>query len=57
MTRRFTAQHMHNGYAAMGGSLRRPIHKGASSGLSVAQAIARERAAAARASRIKAGKK
>ena len=56
MARRFGAQHMKNGYAAMGGSLKRPVY-GHASGKSVAQAIAQERAAAARQAAIKAGKK
>lgn len=52
MARHFGAQHMHNGYAAMGGNLKRPRYAGIS-GQSIAQAIARERAKAARAAKIK----
>lgn len=48
MARHFGAQHVKNGYAAMGGSLKRPIYSGINSGMSVAQSIARERAKAAR---------
>jgi hypothetical protein len=54
---RFTKTHTRNGYAAMGNSARRPHYAGMNSKRSVAEAIAAERAAAARASKIKAGKK
>ena len=57
MARGFGAQHMRNGYAAMGGSLARPIYGGVNSGRTVAEAIAAERAAAARAAKISAKKK
>lgn len=56
MARHFGPQNMRNGYAAMGGALRRPMHKGASN-RSVAESIAAARNAAARQARIKAGKK
>ena len=48
MAKKFTAQHMRNGYAAMGGALGRPIYKGINSKRSIGEAIAAERAAAAR---------
>lgn len=48
MSKRFGAQHMKNGYAAMGGSLRRPIYGGAKQQTSIAEAIAAERRRAAR---------
>jgi hypothetical protein len=48
MARHFTAQCVKNGYAAMGGSLRRPVYSKAVSGSSVAEAIAAERRKAAR---------
>lgn len=48
MPRRFGAQNIANGYAAMGGNLARPIHKGFDSGRTVAESIAAERAKAAR---------
>ena len=57
MSRHFGAQHTRNGYAAMGGSLRRPVYSGVNSGKSVAQAIAEERARAARIARANSGKK
>lgn len=53
MAKRFGAQHIKNGYAAMGGSRLRPVYAGFNSGRTVADAIARERAAAARAAKIK----
>ncbi len=53
MAKRFTRRHTANGYSAMGGSLRRPIYKGMNSKRSVAEAIVAERAAAARAAKIK----
>ena len=56
MTKRFTAQHIKNGYAAMGGSLKRPRYAGAS-GRNIREAIEAERRAAAKAARVKAGKK
>lgn len=52
MSRHFGPQHMRNGYAAMGAAKRRPIYASAS-GRSVADSIARARAAAARAAKIK----
>ena len=52
MTRRFTAQHTKNGYAAMGGNLKRPRYKGIGN-TSIADSIARERNKAARAAAIK----
>lgn len=57
MSRRFSAQHMHNGYAAMGSARRRPIYSGMTRRRSVAQAIADERARAARLAKIQSGKK
>lgn len=48
MAKHFGAQHMHNGYAAMGGNKARPIYSGVNSGMTVAQSIAKERAKAAR---------
>lgn len=56
MSKRFGAQHVANGYAAMGGSLRRPRYSNAS-GLSVADSIAKARHAAASEARRKATKK
>lgn len=53
MARRFGAQHMRNGYAAMGGSLKRPIYKGVNSQRSIAEAIAQERRKAAKQAAIK----
>lgn len=56
MAKRFTIKsNLHNGYAAMGGHKRRPHYPGLNAGGSVAQSIARERAAAARAAKIKKG--
>lgn len=52
MARHFGAQHMHNGYAAMGNSRKRPRYAGLT-GRTIAQSIARERAKAARAASIK----
>lgn len=57
MARHFGAQHIKNGYAAMGNSLARPRYKGMNSKRSVGEAIAAERARAARAAKIGAGKK
>lgn len=57
MARHFGPQHMSNGYAAMGGSLKRPIYGGVNSNKSVAQAIAEERARAARIAKANSGKK
>lgn len=48
MSKRFSAQHMHNGYAAMGGAMRRPRYAGVDTGRSIAQSIAAERAKAVR---------
>lgn len=48
MTRHFGAQHIANGYAAMGKHPRRPIHKGTNTGRSVAESIAAERHKAVR---------
>lgn len=53
MARRFGAQHMRNGYAAMGGAMGRPIYKGVNSQRSIGEAIAAERAKAARLAKIK----
>lgn len=57
MAKRFTAQHMRNGYAAMGNAASRPIYKSANGKRSIAEAIAAERAAAARAAKIGSGKR
>lgn len=54
---RFTKANTRNGYAAMGNNKRRPYYAGMNNSRSVAEAIAAERAAAARANKIKAGKK
>lgn len=56
MAKHFGAGNMHNGYAAMGNSQRRPRHKGIRT-RSVAEAIAAARNAAARQARIAGGKK
>lgn len=48
MARHFGAQHMKNGYAAMGGNLARPIYPGVGSYKTVAEAVAAEKARAAR---------
>ena len=48
MTKRFTAQNLRNGYAAMGNALGRPRYAGVTVGRSIAQAIAEERARAVR---------
>lgn len=53
MAKRFTRRHTANGYAAMGGSLKRPIYAGMNSTRTIGEAIAAERAAAARAAKIK----
>jgi hypothetical protein len=57
MARHFGAQHMHNGYAAMGGALGRPIYKGASTGKTIAESIAAERRKAAREAAARKNKK
>ena len=57
MAKRFTKRHTANGYAAMGGSLHRPIYAGMNSQRSVAEAIAAARAQATREARVKSGKK
>ena len=57
MTRKFGAQHIKNGYAAMGNALQRPRHKGMNKKRTVAEAIAAERAASARALKMGGGKK
>jgi hypothetical protein len=48
---------MKNGYAAMGGSMRRPIYKGVNSEISVGAAIERERRRAAAEARRSSKKK
>lgn len=54
MARHFGPQHIRNGYAAMGGSLKRPIYGGFNrQGRSVAESIQAERAKAAREARAK----
>lgn len=57
MARHFGAQHIVNGYAAMGGNKHRPKYSGFNSQRTVAESIAASRNAAARQARIKAGKK
>lgn len=56
MARHFGPQHMKNGYAAMGKSRLRPNYAGAG-GKSIAEAIAAERARAARIAKASAKKK
>lgn len=56
MAKRFTRANMANKYAAMGNSLKRPIYKSGGN-RSIHEAIAAERAAAAKAARIRSGKK
>lgn len=56
MAKKFGAQHMRNGYAAMGGSLARPIYADVK-GRDVRAAIEAERRKAATAQRIKSSKK
>ena len=48
MAKHFGAQHVKNGYAAMGGSLGRPIYSGVNTGKSIAESIVAERRRAAR---------
>lgn len=48
MARHFGPQHIKNGYAAMGGSLRRPLYAGVNAGKTIAESIAAERRRAAR---------
>lgn len=48
MAKHFGAQHVKNGYAAMGGALGRPIYSGVKAGQSISEAIAAERRRAAR---------
>lgn len=48
MSRHFGAQHVRNGYAAMGKARGRPIYGGINSTKSIAQSIAEERARAKR---------
>lgn len=57
MPRHFGPHNIANGYAAMGSSLRRPRYAGLDSTKSVAQAIAEERARAARQAKINNSKK
>lgn len=57
MARHFGAQHVRNGYAAMGNAMGRPRYKGMNSKRNVADAIAAERAKAARQARIGSNKK
>lgn len=56
MSRHFGPQHMHNGYAAMGKSPRRPMYANAA-GKSIAESIAAERARAARIAKANTKKK
>lgn len=56
MAKRFTCRNIKNGYAAMGGSMRRPKYASASS-RNIREAIEAERRAAARQARIKSSKK
>ena len=58
MAKHFTIKgNLANGYAAMGNALGRPKYKGMASGRSVAQAIAEEKAKAARMARAMTKKK
>lgn len=57
MARHFGAQHVRNGYAAMGGSMARPHYSGMASGRSIGEAIAAERARAARIAKANSGGK
>jgi len=57
MAKHFGPHNMRNGYAAMGGALGRPIYKWVRSKRSVAEAIAEERAKAARQAKIKSNTK
>lgn len=57
MSKRFSAQHVANGYAAMGDSLRRPRYAGVNSQMTVAESIARARRAAAMEAKRSAKKK
>ena len=57
MARHFGAQHIRNGYAAMGASMLRPRYAGLASGKSIGEAIAAERARAARIAKASAGGK
>lgn len=57
MARHFGAQHIKNGYAAMGGSLRRPIYSGVNTNRSIAESIAAEARRAARMNAAKGKKK
>lgn len=53
MAKRFGAQHIRNGYAAMGGAASRPIYSGFNKKTTVADSIAKARRQAAMAARIK----
>ena len=57
MARHFGAQHVKNGYAAMGGALHRPIYAGINSGRSIGEAIAAEARKAQRMANAKKSKK
>lgn len=57
MARHFGPQNMRNGYAAMGKSKLRPVYAGSNGGKSVAEAIAAERARAARIAKANTKKK
>lgn len=48
MAKHFGAQHVKNGYAAMGNARGRPIYKGINAKRTIADAIAQERARGAR---------
>lgn len=56
MTKRFTAQHIRNGYAAMGNHRNRPRYSGAKR-RTVAEAIAHARRVALNQAKVSAGKK
>lgn len=57
MAKHFGPQHVKNGYAAMGNAMGRPIYKGINTLRTTAQAIASERAKAARMANAKGKKK
>jgi hypothetical protein len=48
MAKHFGAQHIKNGYSAMGNALGRPVYSGVNTGKSIAESIAAERRRAAR---------
>jgi hypothetical protein len=56
MAKRFTCRHLKNGYAAMGGSRKRPYYP-AAKGRTVAESIAKNRETAARMARAQGSKR